>query len=158
MEQEKLLKRQTLTIEQLMSFIFLAYEDYGFTLSEYTGENHRKGIDESDLPTLIHVKENGVDKAGETSMTDGQLKNVVESRKVIVSKILDKDGEWHCFFLTFNSIAGKESWKGGQAHFHYSSDKYGITRKDAVEQLKSKKYPTTSVHIALKGYESQGTE
>lgn len=157
-EQEKLLKRQTLTVQQLMAFIFLSYEDFGFTLSEYTGENHRKGIDEIDLPTLIRVTEDGVDKAGETPMTDGQLKNVVESRKVIVSKILDKNGVWHCFFLTFNSIAGKESWKGGQAHFHYISDKFGITREEAVKQLKSKKYPATSVHIALKGYGNQGIE
>ena len=158
-EQEKLLKRQTLTVEQLMAFIFIAYEDYGFTLSEYVGKNHRKGINESDLPTLIHVNDDkSIKKVGETTMTDGQLKNVIESRKVVVSKFLDKDDEWHCFFLTFNSIAGRENWKGGQAHFHYISDKYLISREDAVKQLKSKRYPKTSVHIALKGYGNQSTE
>jgi len=35
----------------------------------------------------------------------------VKYRKVVVSKILDKDDEWYCFFLIFNSIAGEKSWK-----------------------------------------------
>lgn len=85
-------------------------------------------------------------------MSDGQLKHAIKFRKVIVAKVLDKGDEWHCFYLTFKSIAGEESWKNGQPHYHYLSDKWGISREELVRQIKSDKYPSTSVHIDLLDY------
>ena len=73
-------------------------------------------------------------------MTDGELVQAVDHRKRTISKFLDKNGSWHCFFLTFDSRKGKESWKGGQPHYHYISDKFGIPRSKVVKELKSKKY------------------
>lgn len=69
-----------------------------------------------------------------------------------MAKFLDKGDTWHCFFTVYRSLRGEESWQDGQPHFHYISDKWGISRKDAVEQLKGDKYPSTSVHISLLGY------
>lgn len=90
--------------------------------------------------------------AGETKLTEGQLKNVINHRKVTISKFLDKGDLWHCFFITYNSIGGKDKWQDGQPHYHYISDKWGFNRKDAVERLKSTNYPPTSVHITLTDY------
>ena len=151
-EQERLLKGQSLTPMQLIALIFKASTDYGFTFSSYTAEYLAKDVDESKLPTLIHVEGGKVKVSGRSSMSEGQLKNVVNQRKVTVSKFLDKGDEWHCFFVTYRSLRGEESWKNGQPHFHYISDKWGISRKDAVEQFKSEKYPSTSVHIDLLDY------
>lgn len=152
-EQEKLLKGQSLTPFQLAAFLFRAYQEFGFTFSNYTAEHHHKGLDESALPVLIEVKEDGsVKTAGETTMTEGQLKNVVSQRRVTVAKFLDNGDTWHCFFTVYRSLRGEESWQDGRPHFHYISDKWGISRMDAVAQLKGDKYPSTSVHIALLGY------
>lgn len=151
-EQERLLKGQSLTPMQLIALIFKAWSDYGFTFSSYTAEYLAKDVDESKLPNLIHVEDGKVKVSGKSSMSEGQLKNVVNQRKVTVSKFLDKGDEWHCFFVTYRSLRGEESWKNGQPHFHYISDKWSISRKDAVEQFKSEKYPSTSIHIDLLDY------
>jgi hypothetical protein len=72
---------------------------------------------------------------------------------VKVAKIIENDEEWHCFFLTYNSIAGKENWENGQPHFHYVSNLFGIKKEDLIEQIKSKEYKLGNLpHIALKGY------
>jgi hypothetical protein len=151
-DQIKLLKGQSLTPEQLIAFIFKAWTGYGFTFSQYTAEHHHKGLDESQLPTLIHIEDDKVKTVGETSLTEGQLKNVIEHRKVIVAKFFDKGDNWHCLFVTFNSLAGKENWQGGQPHFHYISDKFGLTREDVVNRIKSGNYASTPVHIPLLDY------
>ncbi len=154
-EQVKLLHGQTINPDQLIAFIFKAWEN-GFSFSQYTSEHHHKGLDESKLPKLFKMKDGKVDKVvGETTLSEGQLKQVIEQRKVIVAKFFDRGSEWHCLFLTFNSLAGKENWKGGQPHLHYISDKYGLTREEAVNRFKSNNYPSTSVHIDLLGYGNQ---
>lgn len=58
-EQEKLLRGQSLTPFQLAAFLFRASQEFAFTFSNYTAEHHHKGLDESALPTLIEVKEDG---------------------------------------------------------------------------------------------------
>jgi hypothetical protein len=61
------------------------------------------------LPTLIHLDGDKVKTAGETTLTKEQLKNVVNYRKVTVSKFLDKGDTWYCFFLTYRSLRGEET-------------------------------------------------
>jgi hypothetical protein len=151
-DQVKLLRGQSLTPEQLIAFIFKAWADYGFTFSQYIAEHHQKGVDESKLPTLIHVKGDRVKTVGETSLTPGQLKNIIAHRKVIIAKFLDRGDDWHCLFLTFNSLARKENWQDGQPHFHYISDKFGLTRKEVVNRIKIGNYVSTPVHISLIDY------
>ncbi len=154
-DQVGLMKGQSINPDQFIAFIFKAWE-MGYSFSQYTSEHHHKGLNKKELPKLIHVNDDGtVKKVGETTLTDGQLRQVIEQRKVIVAKFFDNGNEWHCLFLTFNSIAGKESWKGGQAHLHYISDKYGISREEAVNRFKSGDYPSTSVHIDLLDYGNQ---
>ncbi len=154
-EQIKLLRGENLTSGQLIAYIFRAFKEYGFLFSQYRSEHYHKGLDKDDLPKLVEVNGDEVRTVGETSLTDGQLKQAVNYRKVIIAKFLDKGDEWHCFFVTYNSIGGKETWKGGQPHFHYISDKWGISREEAVKKFKSNRYPTTNVHIGLLGYGKQ---
>lgn len=151
-EQEKLMRGQSISPFQLAAYIFRAWTDFGFCYSNYRADHHHKGVNEQDLPQLINIDGEKVKTAGATTMTEGQLKNIINHRKVVISKFLDKGNIWHCFFITYNSIGGKEKWQGGQPHYHYISDKWGFTRQEAVERLKSINYPPTSVHIALTDY------
>lgn len=153
--QIQLLKGQTLTPDQLMAYLFSAFLDFGFTFSQYISEHLHKGLDKSALPHLIHVDGKEVNSVGSTTLSKGQLRQVVEQRKVITAKFLDKGDTWHCFFGTLDSFGGKESWKDGQAHFHYISDKWGIPRDEVVAKIKSGVYPSTSVHIGLLNYRDQ---
>jgi hypothetical protein len=153
-EQVKLLLGQCINPDELIAFIFKAWEE-GFSFSQYTTEHHHKGLDTSKLPKLIHLKNKEIKTVGKTDLSDGQLRQVIEQRKVTVAKFFDKGQDWHCLFLTFNSIVGKESWKGGQAHLHYISSKYNITREQAVNGFKNGNYPSTSVHIDLLDYGNQ---
>jgi hypothetical protein len=152
-EQVKLLRNQSLTVFQLGALLFKAHE-LGYSFSQYTGEHHHNGVDEDNLPLLIHVEDDGkVKTVGETSLSDSKLKQIIEHRKVTISKFLDNGSHWHCFFLTFKSLRGEESWKDGQAHLHYISDKWGLKREDLVTKLKSKDNSISSkVHIDLLDY------
>ncbi len=148
-KQIKLLKNLTLTSNEFLAFIIHAYNKFGYTYSQYKASHHHEGIDTSKLPAVIHIEDSGeVHTIGSTPLTKGQLKQVVEHRKVIVSKFLDKGDIWHCFFLTFKSLDGKENYHNGQPHLHYISSAWNIPRQDVKEQLTSKKYSLPSLpHI-----------
>lgn len=152
-EQVQLMKGQSLTPHQLTAFIFKAYMDYGFTFSTFSQEHLHNGIENEILPKLLEVKGDNVKKVGHTTLTDGQLKHLMQYRKVIVAKFVDNGENWHCLFLSFKSIKGEETWKNGQPHFHYISDKFGMTRDKVYNDLKSKYYKLNSLpHIDLIGY------
>lgn len=122
-------------------------------------ENLPSGLEGKKLPKLFHIKEDGtIEKVGETDLTDGELKNVIEHRKVIVSHFLEYGDFWQCFFLTYKSISGKENWKNGQAHFHYISSSCGISKADFIESMRTGKYKSTSIHIYLLDYGKQTEE
>lgn len=149
-EQQNLLRGQSLTAHQLISFIYRAWLQYGFTESEYIGRHSHAGIVEGELPKLFYIDKGSVNKIGNTPYTDGVLKNVIEQKKKTVSRFFDKGNEWHCLFITSYSLKGKETWKNGQPHFHYISDKFGIPREQVVKSLLSKNYSLGSLpHIDL---------
>lgn len=155
-EQTKLLKNQALTTGQLMSFIFKAYSDFDFSFSQYIGEHHHNNLDVKNLPTVIEVNEKGVEIVGKTSLSDGQLKQVVDHQKRTTATFLDNKNEWHCFFVTNKSLKGEENWKEGQPHFHYLSDKFGLKREYVKDILKSRTYNLGSLpHIDLLGYKGR---
>jgi len=155
-DQKALLKGMTLNSDELMSLIFKSYNDFGFLYSKYLFENLPNGLEGKKLPKLFYTKEDGtIEKVGETNLTDGELKNVIEHRKVIVSHFFEQDDFWHCFFLLYNSIGGKENWKNGQAHFHYISSSFGIPKADFIESMRTGQYKSTSIHIDLLDYGKQ---
>lgn len=155
-DQVRLLKGITINPDELMSLIFMSYKDFGFLYSKYLFENLPAGLEEKKLPKLFHIKEDGtIEKVGETDLSDGELKNVIEHRKVVVSHFFEKEDFWHCLFLTYNSISGKENWKDGQAHFHYISSSFGLSKDEFIESMRTGKYKSTSIHIDLLDYGNQ---
>jgi hypothetical protein len=157
-DQISLLKGIKFNPDQLMSLIFKSYSDFGLLYSKYLFKNLPAGLEGKKLPKMFRMEEDGtIKKVGETDLSDGELKNVIEHRKVIVSHFFESDELWHCFFITYNSIGGKENWKEGQAHFHYISSAFGITKEAFIESMRSGKYKSTPVHIDLLDYGKQTT-
>lgn len=140
-DQVALLKGQVLTPDILMGLLIKA-EEMGYTLSQFRSECPQKGLDISKMPYACEIKKDGSLKIyGKTDLTNGQLKQAIEHRKVTVAKILDFGQVWHCLFATYNSIDGKEVWLGKeQAHYHYISSSFGIARTEVIKQIKSVTY------------------
>lgn len=152
-DQINLLKGVTINPDELAALIFKAYTDHGYLFSRYLFENLPNGTEGKKMPKLFQLKEDGtIEKVGETELSDGELKNVILHRKVIVSNFFEKGDIWHCFFITYDSIGGNESWKNGQPHFHYISSAFGITKDEFVESMRTGKYRSTPVHIDLLDY------
>ncbi len=152
-EQISLMRGQTLTPKQLFALLIDA-ENKGYTFSEYHYQATPPNVDKEQLPEMIEIKEGGsVRFVGETELSDGQMKAVIEQTKKIVAKVVDRGDEWHCFYLTFRGLAGKESGEQGQRpHLHYISDKFGISREDLVKSIKKGECPASSVHIGILDY------
>jgi hypothetical protein len=156
-EQEALLKEVALTPELLMGLLIKA-EEIGYTLSQYTSEYSQKGLDLSKMPFAFEVKEDGeVEVFGKTELSVGQMKQALKHRNIKIAKILDKGDNWHCFFATYKSLYGDETWQGeNQPHFHYISSSYGLDRAEVVAQIKSEKYKLgKSLHVKLEKYGNQ---
>jgi len=157
-DQEKLLKGIELTPLILTSFIFKAFSSYGFRFSQYKNETLPTGINRKKMPYAAELQDNGEVKVyGKTDLSQGQIKQAIIQRSVIIGKIIDKGENWHCFFANYKSLYGQERWLGkNQPHFHYISNSFGLTRKKIVSELKSKKYKLGNVpHIKLIEYGSQ---
>lgn len=154
-DQESLLKGLSINPDQLISLIFKSFKDYGYLYSRYRFENLPKGLETKKKPKLANISEDGIKTIGDTDLTKGQVKNMIEQRKVIISHFFDRGDDWHCLFLTYKSINGEESWKDGQAHFHYISSAFGIKRDDFIESMKNGQYKSTSIHIDLLDYGNQ---
>lgn len=155
-EQLRLLKGADLTPIQLIAFIFKAWKEFGYSLSQHSAEHHHIGFNRSAMPKAAHVS-NGILKViGKTTLSPGQIKHAIMQRKYVVAKFLDKGVNWHCFFLTFKSLRGEETWEGGQPHYHYISDKFGFKRHEVIKQLKSRNYNLGSLpHINLLDFGTQ---
>jgi len=157
-EQIRLLRSQTLTVEQLIALSFKA-GDEGFTYSQYLRRSWPKNIKKEQLPKLAYQLQDGnVRVFGDTSLKNGEVKQTMNQRKAITSFFFDRGNEWHCIFGTYRSIyQGEKSHKGGQAHFHYLSDKFGVSRELVLERFSEGNYTTSPVHIDLLDYGNQTT-
>ena len=148
-EQIAILKGLSLNSEQVLAFLIMAGEEFKYKYSQYRGEHLPKGFEGKKMPTVAELKDNGeTESIGDTELTTGQIKQTITQRHVAVSKFLDRDDQWHCFFLTYKSLGGEENYKGGQPHLHYISSAWGLSRQDVLTQLKSKNYKLPSLpHI-----------
>ncbi len=141
-EQIDSLKGIALTFDEMQAFTLKAYKDYGYSYSLYSSEHHHKGLDKDRIPKAAFKDKTGqIVSSNDTNMTSGEIKQMIEHRKMTVSKFFDKGDKWHCFFLTYKSIGGKElSYKYGQPHMHYISNAFGMTRDRVLNELRSIKY------------------
>ncbi len=154
--QIKLLKGQSLNSDELMALIFKSYAAFDYLYSRYRFEILPPNFEGKKLPAMFNLNADGsIEKSGETDLTDGELKSLIAQRKVIVPHFFEKDDVWHCFFATYNGLYGKENWKDGQAHYHYISSSFGISKEDFIESMRTGNYKSTSIHIDLLEYGSQ---
>lgn len=155
-DQISLLKGLSINPDQLIALIFKSFKEHGYLYSRYRFENLPKDLADKRKPKIADIsKEDAIKIIGDTDLTEGQVKKMINERKVIIAHFLDRSEEWHCFFITYNSIDGKENHKDGQPHFHYISSAFGITRDDFIKSMESGNYKSTSVHIDLLGYGNQ---
>jgi hypothetical protein len=144
--QEGILKNAKVNHSQLWGF-FLKAEEKGFDISFIKTTHLPNGIKEEDLPVIFEKKNNGeITKYGSTALTDGQLKQVLEHRRVTKAWILEKDDVWMCFFYTYKSMSGKE--RGNIRHMHFISNAWTKPKVDVINELNQKNYNLNSTwHI-----------
>ncbi|MGI4760476.1 MAG: hypothetical protein ACRYF0_07205, partial [Janthinobacterium lividum] len=147
-EQIQLTRGMELTSDELIAFIAQAGHFHGFLYSQYRSEHTPNGTDLANLPFFTHLSDNGsITKIGSSTLSDGQLKNIVTQRKVLLGKFIEKGADWHCFVYTYNSINGKEKGDWG-SHIHYISSKWGVPKVDIVAGVKNGRYVSSGLpHI-----------
>lgn len=149
-EQIRLLKGVQLTEPQLSSLFNFA-EESGYKFSHYKWQGDPKSIKEEKLPSFMHLKDDGsVEYVGDTTLTEGQMRTIINQADVLIARIFDNGIHWHCFLQTYKGLKGMESGvQGSRPHLHYLSDSFGISKDDLVKMIKMGKYPNTPVHIPL---------
>lgn len=149
-EQIRLLKGVQLTEPQLSSLFNFA-EECGYKFSHYKWQGDPKSVKEEKLPSFMHLKDDGsVEYVGDTTLTEGQMRTIINQADVLIVRIFDNGIHWHCFLQTYKGLKGMESGvQGSRPHLHYLSDSFGISKDDLVKMMKMGKYPNTPVHIPL---------
>lgn len=147
--QEKLLADLCLDSDDLIPLFFLAWNDYGYSFSNYTIK-HFKGVNADEMPKMAYIEEDGeLTVIGETLLKPEQIKKAIKDQHRLVARFLDKGETWHCFFQTMKGINGNE--KGNKSHIHYISSAFNISREEVLNQLKSEKYKLPRLpHIDFK--------
>lgn len=148
-EQVSLLKGKQFTSSQFSSFLLRAGEGYGYRYSRFRVEFLPSWAYDYKLPKVFHLRGDGeMDIVGDTNMTEGQLKQLLQQRTVRISHFLDNGFRWHCFFTTYRSLRGEENYGKGTPHLHYLSNFWELKRSMVISGLKSRSHKfTTSVHI-----------
>lgn len=149
-EQIRLFKGVQLTEPQLSSLFNFA-EECGYRFSHYKWQGNPKSVKEEKLPSFMHLKDDGsVEYIGDTTLTEGQMRTIINQADVLIVRIFDNGSHWHCFLQTYKGLKGMESGvQGSRPHLHYLSDSFGISKADLVKMIKIGRYPNTPVHIPL---------
>lgn len=149
-EQKRLLKSVTLTSTDIL-WLNKEAQDFGYLLDIYHEEKYPEKFNDKKHPLLFYQKKDStIEKMGETDMTEGEMRALLEQRKVIQARIYHKSSTWHCFYFTFKGLAGEESGiMGSKPHYHYLSDKSGIVWDDLVKRIKDCEMPSSKVHILI---------
>ena len=149
-EQNKILKDVTMTSDDIL-WLNKEAQDNGYLMDIYHEEKYPEKFNEKKHPVLFHQKEDGtIEKMGQTEMTDGEMRAMLEQRKVIQARVYHKGNIWHCFYFTYKGLAGKEvGLMGLKPHYHYLSDKSGITWDELIRRIKDCDMPTSKVHVLI---------
>lgn len=149
-EQNELLKSLTLKTVDIL-WLNKEAQELGYLLDIYHEEMYPEKFDEKKKPIAYSKKKDGsIDKIGHTEMTEGEMRALLEQRKVVQARIYHKGEHWHCFYFTFKGLAGEEGGiMGAKPHYHYLSDKSGITWEKLIQKIKECNMPTSKVHILI---------
>ena len=148
-DQERLLKGMILNPHDIL-WLNKCAQDFGYLLDVYQEERYPEKFDEKQMPVVINLNDDIIESIGKTGMSEGEMRALLEQRKVVHAKIYHKDSNWHCFYFTYKGLAGLEGGKyGSQPHYHYLSDKSGITLETLVDAIKRCEMPSSKVHIII---------
>lgn len=149
-DQNKLLKDLTLSATDLL-WMNKEAQEVGYLLDVYHEEKYPEKFNEKQKPMCYHQKDDGtMETIGGTEMSDGELRALLEQRKVVQARVYHKDNHWHCFYFTFKGLAGLEGGvMGSKPHYHYLSDKSGIAWDELIKRIKDCDMPTSKVHIII---------
>ncbi len=149
-DQIRLLKDVKLTNCQLGS-VFNFADECGYKFSHYKWQGDPKSVKDEKLPSFMHLKDDGnVEYMGETTLTEGQMRTIIDQADVLIARVFDNGIHWHCFLQTYKGLKGKEAGvQGSRPHLHYLSDSFGISKDDLIKMIKMGRYPNTPVHILL---------
>ena len=149
-EQIRLLKGVEITVSQLAS-IFNFAEKCGYKFSHYSWSGEPSKMEHEKLPSFMHLKDDGsVEYIGDTTLTEGQMRMLIDQADVLIARFFDNGIHWHCFLQTFKGLKGKESGvQGSRPHLHYLSDSFGISQDNLIKMIRMGRYPKTPVHIPL---------
>ena len=149
-EQEKLLHGLTLSATDLV-WLNKESQEMGYLLDVYHEEKYHDKFNEKQHPAYFRKKDNGeVETVGKTDMTDGEMRAMLEQRKVVQARIYHKEPIWHCFYFTFKGLYGLECGTlGSQPHYHYLCDKSGISLDELTDRINKCDMPTSKVHIII---------
>lgn len=126
-------------------------QDLGYLLNVYHIETYPDKFNEKQKPVCYHSNpDNIISKIGNTEMTEGEMRALLEQRRVVQARIYHKNGLWHCFYFTFKGLSGLERGDyGSKPHWHYWSDKCGMTLERFKECIDICKMPSSDVHILI---------
>ena len=149
-EQERLLKDVILKPTDIL-WLNKEAQDFGYLLDIYHEEKYPEKFNEKRHPLLFHRKEDGtIEKMGTTDMTEGEMRALLEQRKVIQARVYHKNSNWHCFYFTFKGLAGEENgFMGSKSHYHYLSNKSGIVWNDLMKRINDCNMPSSKIHIVI---------
>lgn len=149
-QQMKLWRGFELRTRDLLWFNWLA-QKAGYLLDVRVIETHPKVFDEKKLPRVFRETEDGsIDKIGDTDMKEGEMRALLQQRKVQNVRIYHKGDVWHCFYGTMRGLNGQEQGAiGSHPHYHYISDKWGIKLEDLLQRMQANDMPS-SIHILFK--------
>lgn len=149
-DQEKLLTGITLNSSDLL-WLNKEAQDLGYLMDIYHIEKYPAKFDEKQKPMCYHQNENGtIETIGHTDMSEGEMRALLEQRKVVQARIYHKDNAWHCFYFTFKGLSGLEGGaRGSKPHYHYLSNKSGIQWNELLNRIKECNMPATKIHVVI---------
>lgn len=149
-QQIKLLKNCHLSASDIL-WMNKDAQDLGYLLDIYTKQVYPDKFKEKEMPILfVNNNDNFVDSFGNTNMTNGEMKSLLEQRKVVQARIYKNRDIWHCFYFTNKGLAGKESGNMGSCpHYHYLSSQSGILLEELKMRIGKCDMPSSKVHIIV---------
>ena len=150
-QQKKLWDGVVLRPTDIFWFNWLS-QQIGYLLDIYHVELLPKQLADKQLPMCFTQEEDGsFRKIGSTNLSEGKMRGILEQRKVLQARIYHRDNTWHCFYFTYRGLAGKEPGMfGSTPHYHYISDKFGVSLEELKKRLEEGNMLSSKIHIQIK--------
>lgn len=150
-DQIRILNGMEISRSELLKLFYYA-EEIGYTFSFFLRDAERTVFLDKTMPEIIFIDEEGkTQHFGETDLSDGQMKHLIDQRQSLIVWLFEKKDTWHCFLQTIKGLKGKEGGQmGSRPHIHYISNSFGISKDELLSKIKNEgEYVTTKVHIPL---------